>query len=382
MSPAPFARLAGLLLISAGVALLQVLHAQDPAKPDKPASGDKPAGPEKPESKPADAPSVGDQLVRQALEKLNKLGWISTDIRQELSVRGLRVAARGRYVFATGDRVAYQLETAVAGVTGSNRIVCDGRKVWRITQLGNQKSIQRYDQSPLRDFKPAEEGDELEKEVERRFHDDLLAMHGFSGVRAVLEDLRDRVLFALPEPTVLSLENGKQVNVHLLRGEWTAKTLEKLIPKGNSADATKKIVEAWENRQGFVNVPRKCRLYLGKAGATDLWPYRLEWLGPDRPGGEEELLAAIELSDPQLADAPPADADQFFEVKLTPEEVKQIQTVPFSEFIKSSRDSLVTMKREQERAKEGARTLDPTKLDSPMKPRELVPPGKALPGRP
>ncbi len=381
MSPAPFARLAGLFLLGASLVFLQVGNAQDAAKPGRPASGGKPAAEEKPEAKPADAPSLGDELVRQALEKLNKLGWISTDIRQELAVRGLRVEARGRYVFATGDRVAYQLETAVAGATGSNRIVCDGRKIWRITRFGGQKSIQRYDQSPLRDFKLAEQGDELEKEVERQFRDHLLAMHGFTGVRAVLQDLRDRVRFALPEPTVLTLASGKQVSVHLLRGEWTAKTMEKLIPKGNSADASKQIVEAWESRQGFVNVPRRCRLYLGKADGTDLWPYRLEWLGPTRPGGEEEVLTAIELGDPQLAPAPPADADRFFEVKLTPEEEKEIQTVQFSELVKTSRDALVKMRQDQESAK-AARPLDPTKLDSPMKPRELVPPGKPLPGRP
>jgi hypothetical protein len=54
-------------------------------------------------------------------------------------------------------------------------------------------------------------------------------------------------------------------------------------------------------------VPRVCRLYLGTARPH--WPYRLEWLGPASPGGEDSLLIQIEFLNPHCrlaGEQPPA----------------------------------------------------------------------------
>ncbi len=383
MSPARFARFAGLLLLGAGAALAPITHAQGPVKPAKPANEGKPASQEKPETKPA-APALlpGDEFVQRALENLNKLGWIATDIRQEIVVRGLKVVGRGRYVYAAGDRVFYELETTVAGSKGSTRLICDGITVWRFAQVGARKTIQRYEQTPLREFKPADDADENEKEVDKLMREEIMARHGFAGVRAVLDDLRQRMRFTVLEPGVLSGENGKTVSVFVLQGEWTPQTLERLIPKSGDAAMHKTIVEAWEKRgPEFVNVPRTCRLYLGKAGAIDLWPYRVEWLGPTKPQGEDEVLTAVDLRNPDLAATPPADADKTFAVKLTPEEEKLVARVPVKEVLETERKAaLARMQQDRERSRL-MRTLDPTKLDAPGKPRELLPPTKTVPGK-
>jgi hypothetical protein len=382
MSPLRRASLAAFFCMAAlAVGFHLRLQAQAPEKADKPDKEAKPAAADKPADLPA---SPGDELVKQALEKLNKLGWLAADIRQEVRLRALTIHANGRYVYATGDRVFYELQTEVAGGKGRFRLICDGKTIWRIMESGAYKAVERFDQAELRDelkklLQSAEEGNEVEKEVDRQLREEIVAQHGFAGVRAVLDDLHRRMRFKLLEPTDLPGE-GKPINVYLLQGEWTPQALESMVPKGNEPGTNKSYRELWEKRESFLNLPRQCRLYLGKANGSDVWPYRVEWLGPLTPGGADEIICALELREPVLSAEPPPDADKIFEIKLTPEEEKLVVKLELAERIKAARNALVMRRQAEQRLRGGGRTLDPMDFGSSRKP-ELLPPGKPI-GKP
>jgi hypothetical protein len=182
--------------------------------------------------------------------------------------------------------------------------------------------------------------------------------HGDRGILPVLEDLKAKLVFTKVEEGALLTDSGARLPVVILEGEWNKDVRGLLIPPkpqpqrgpdGKELPSASKPVdpaEAYDQRKSHVYIARRARLYLDNEA---LLPVRLDWLGPKRPEGPEELLARFEW----LEFAPKAPEQIAAEFKLRPEEEKlPIKAVACKEWLKAHVDALV-QKQERERESRG-----------------------------
>jgi hypothetical protein len=321
---------------------------------------------------PAPAANPGEAILDRAVSNLRSLGWVETDFKQQMSTQGVRFEASGRYLIPPDGewKVLYQLDLRLGDVRTVHKIVSDGGTVWRIvrvqdltTQETVQNEVVRYPVDGLRtaldEVKRSDLGDQKTEQIWR----DVVGEHGFSGLQPLLRDLRDRLTFTRVEPAELPGVGP----VTLLEGEWNKATLDLIAPdrKVDSA-AGPSLREQWDKRQArYTYWPRKCRLFLGPVGgfwpwAAPLWPYRVEWLGPTKAGGADELLVALEFSRP----VPKTAAEAANELTVADEEKKLAKDYDPASFVK----------RRQERLAQAKRFEDELLKLKPFDPTPLVPP--------
>lgn len=332
-----------------------------------------------PATPPAPAPAaanpakaLAEGLLDQALDKLRSLPWMETRIRHEMNSIGVKVEVTGQMITAAGNKVYYEREVNVGGAKGSIKIVSNGRTSWHIQQLdAGQTAIETID---LAGFDEATAGSLAgvllalgaatghgpvgrhatwfagppggTDDIDWRVREELLSNMGFVGIQPALMDVRKRITFERVELTLLP---GKDpVPVYRLEGKWNKKTLDGILGNRPEMDLT----GLWEKRQVYPLRPRGCRLYLGREswwlGGEPLWPYRLEWVGPTRAGGEDEVLVAVEFQQPRFQ--PRADADRIFTFQAPLDEAVG-QTVKISKEIERRRERLKKLKELEEEAK-------------------------------
>jgi hypothetical protein len=101
-------------------------------------------------------------------------------------------------------------------------------------------------------------------------------------VRAVLENLRDEMRW--------------------VRKERVRRAGREFIKLTGVANPGKAGEPAASEATSPAGLPRQCRLYLDP---SNLWPYRVEWWGPDPPRGGGVLLLQMEFRDPVFRSEPP-----------------------------------------------------------------------------
>lgn len=284
-------------------------------------------------------PLPGDALLDQAIRNLRNLTWIDTVIWQQMNSQGVKLETTGRYVAAPKEgKVYYQLDVRIGGATGQSKLVSDGKTAWQLEQVGNKKTVHTYKASYLK----AVLQDTGEDDVGRQVREELSAQYGLAGVRPILQDLRKNMTFPRVQSTALTRPGKVPVPVYLLEGEWNQQTRELISPRAavDSKAAGKDKAELWD-----PFVPRKCRCYLAQdwwwPWASSLWPYRIEWHGPTKPQGPDELLLTLEFRDPVIQ--PPeaqAERDRIFAAGLSDEEKALAKDLNLDEVVKKRREFL------------------------------------------
>jgi hypothetical protein len=254
---------------------------------------DKPPGPSPPPL-PAQPPPVLDpttahpdpaanQLLDQALSRQTPT-WLEVGLWQQVTVQGFVSEVEGRYLSGPNRRFRLDLATRHGGTEGKLLILSDGQYLWQATRIGGQgwTGASKVDLSEVGDVIPGQ------------------ALTGYlhsqagGGPAALLAHLRKRLTWVRRE---MVMRQG--LLLAKLTGTWTQAALADLKPAnaagGNrpSLDASLRVAD--RVRDWPSGLPRQCRLYLD--GKT-LWPYRLEWWGPDPPQPGEALLMEMEWRQP------------------------------------------------------------------------------------
>jgi hypothetical protein len=254
------------------------------------------------------------------------LGAFDTDFTHQLLSKGVTFKSSGRLVHAPGRKVLFELHIQVADGTGHLRLISDGTTIYRVRQVGEDKSVttctlERLDKA-REDLK--DPGD-LDAAVAQELIEDLMAEHGFTGITTILRDARKRMSFQRHESTSLRLADGKSLPVYMVEGEWTKESLRAFLPPKGPEPNAKDPQKQWDEREEYAMVPRKCRIYLHRDGGwpwTDsLWPVRIEWIGPAKPRGSDVVITATDFTIPKRATPP----DSLFaltaqEAELKPQE--------------------------------------------------------------
>jgi hypothetical protein len=284
-----------------------------------------------PAEKPATPPAAprptrtpAEQLLDAAIAKTGSLSAFDATFSHTVLSRGTKVKTNGRFALAPGRKVLYEFHVQVADGTGMRKLLCDGQTIYRVLQVGDDRTVTKYDLESLDAARDSvKDGGDLDPAQAQEVLDDLASEHGFAGVSSLLRDFRKRLTFTQLESTVLTRADGKSWPVYVLEGEWSKETMKLIAPPKQSTDPNAKDPEKlWKDRgPEFLMVPRKCRVYLSRDGAwpwTDtLWPLRIEWWGQATLGSAaDEVLVTIDYSFPSRQPPP----DTLFQ--LTEEEKK------------------------------------------------------------
>jgi hypothetical protein len=342
-------------------------------------------------------PLDGNFLVQRAAERLGQRDWIDTQLGLEGSVQGIKWNVKGRYVAAPKQwQSSYQLEFEGGGARGKSRLICDGDTVLRVEQIGSAEPSRRRYRLPDLVKKPVSGDQESDRAVQQEILEEIHSGHGFLGPQLVLRDLAKRLRFFKVELTTLPASpasGDKPVPVYRLTGEWNRATLEEIIrdwgkTRYNLSKVTldEKIprseqipssfweqtpAQLWTDGKIEIHRPRLCRLYLARGDETawspfplllpppslsmappildagplaltqralqsSLWPCRIEWLGPTKSGGPNELLLAVDFRPgPDRAPAP-EEVRKIF--ALPDEELRTARELDLMELIERRRE--------------------------------------------
>jgi hypothetical protein len=285
-----------------------------------------PAGPE---NKPQPL-SPAQTLLQTALTKLKQLQPLEVRFRftsyfanaNPLHQHGMCLTASDKDL----KKVRYELHTTQGDLTCSSHVVSDGSRCWRWVNLDGKRNgltFQKLDiDLALRDTAPVQRNDEINLRLRQELIQDL----GGEGMLTPFQDLADRMDF---EPTidegVITVPERGTVNVHVLRGVWNRKVMDKVAPAKSDKAAKDAPDEAalWAKRTTWAHYPRRCTVYLDKASGL---PVRIEWFGPLLRDGEETLLLSQDY--PVIRMAPSAEAEPKF--VPTPEELKTVEFKTFT----------------------------------------------------
>jgi hypothetical protein len=312
---------------------------------------------------PATAPTPvkrtpAEELLDRCLDNLAKLRWMETTFKHTVNGKGIPYQAEGRHIVAFPEKkVCYESRVRLGNATGLMRIQCDGETIWRTVHNGELKNHTTYSLKDLQDAREKIDRNNLGPEKSAQLLRDDDSEHGFLGIQPALLELKEKVTF--PKLGSGMLPSGKPV--HVLEGEWTKAYLDKLAPQKKEGVSGVDRREAWTKRQGFLRVPRTCKLYLGP---DNLWPYRIEWYGPLAQEGKDELLTSIEFSEPVL-DKPSAGIDPEKIFRPSEAEQKAAQIMDASLFIKTRENNLIQLQRQEDQASGSKSLLEPT---TPKKP--------------
>lgn len=312
------------------------------------------------EAKPeAPKPTPAEELLAKAFDRLKDLKWMETDFKQQVFLMGGKWEAKGTYIIAPAEnRIAYDVTVHVGGVPGTTKIRCDGQTLWHWQQIGKEKVVFSYPLEKLREASKNLDRNELEPDKVEQLIRDSEAEHGFLGIQPQLEELKQWMTFPKLESTSL---NNKPV--YLLQGEWSKAFLDKMAPRPEGeAGKQANLRELYEKRQyPFLNQPRSARVYLGR---ENLWPYRIEWLGPIKNGGSDELLTVLDFSEPVLAPKPGTEMSTLFSL---PEAEKKLA---------KETDPAAALKARQQALAHQQKLAEEMSKQKPLDPSRISPSGK------
>lgn len=268
-----------------------------------------PAKPLPPAPPPPTADPAAERVLTQAIEQLDpsKLGWFETRLQQQMYAQGLSFKTEGRYLCGPDHHLHLELTVHLGGTDGLLQIISDGSTVWEEVHLGKgERFVSKWN---LKKVQETLNNPGTRPQIGEQFY----RSRSFAGLVPLLQNVRDQMTFIKQEEA-----EWQKHKVLKLTGVWSAAVSKNLIPPGN----------AWPPL-----LPRTCRLYLGKDSPH--WPYRLEWLGPISPRGEDSLLMQMEFLNPQFTAAsakPPARYDRLF--TFDPGKTKVLdRTQQVSEFV-------------------------------------------------
>jgi hypothetical protein len=214
---------------------------------------------------PTTADLAAVSLLDQALAGLDPVQhpFLETNVWQHVSLPDLDYSSEGRYVVGTEQRYRMEIHTRVGGREGALVQVCDGSSLWQGTRTENGPWLE------VRRIQLAKtnSGVNMPTDLEARGF-------AFSGVRPLLSNLRQQLLWVRQEKTLL-----QDADCILLTGVWPAAQSAALAP----AD------QPWPE-----DLPKQCRLWLD---SRTLWPRRVEWIGA---GNATQPLVEMELRAPRF----------------------------------------------------------------------------------
>jgi hypothetical protein len=251
-------------LTATAVLLTGALGQQAPPATQSPAS----AAPA-PKADPA-----AERTVQQALDELDpkKLGWLETQLQQQVYATGFSFKADGRYLSGPDHRLRLELTVHVGETDGVLHIISDGSTVWEEVYVGKgEHFISKWDLKRIQE-KLTNPG--TLPQVAEQFY----RSRSFAGVLPLLQNVYDQMTFLKQEEA-----EWQKHKVLKLTAVWSPDVRKKWTPQGGS----------WPPL-----LPRSLKLYLGKDAPH--WPYRLEWYGPNAPRGEDTLLMQMEFLHPQF----------------------------------------------------------------------------------
>lgn len=293
----------------------------------------------------------------RCLKKVGELPSYGLNFRQLAATPGLPTTNEGRLVFTPQRRIRYQLDSKHADTQARLTIICDGKTLWHLVDAGPTKEYTTYRlddlEEELKRLATGQSDLDLSKVEELRKQLDL--EHGFRGILPVLEDLKAKLTFTGIEPGTLMPDGGPPRPVVILDGEWNKEVRALIVPpkadpqkgpdgkENPSAAPPVDPMVAFDKRQNQPYVPRRAKLFIDKESSL---PMRLEWWGPKKPGGPDELLSQFDW-----IWHPPMPAEQLAtQFALTPEESKlSIKSLSSKEWLRYRVESMV---RQQQREKE------------------------------
>lgn len=235
-----------------------------------------------PPTLPLRADDAAVQALGRVLEMLSsdRLRWVQTQLWQRVDVPPLTFQAEGIYQAGPEHRLRLDLKVRSGDTSSHLLMVSDGRTLWQARQLaGGPATVTRM---------------ELRKVLEAIERPDAAAMRAsfyqdqfFAGPAPLLRSLQEQVTFTRMDRT-----RWHERDVLLLSGARS----------NNGAGAYPR------------HLPRQCRLFLD---AQSLWPYRIEWWGPETKDAGDVLLSQMEFRDP-VFNQPAADSQFAFQPGRVP----------------------------------------------------------------
>jgi hypothetical protein len=213
------------------------------------------------------------RLLTRAVERLKpeRMPWVEAAIWQQMDCADLSYQASGRYLAGPDNRMRLDLTVRLGQSQGEMHVVSDGTTLTQSSQVGGgQRTVKRTNicqgvpaGGDAGALSPAGDGP--------------MGQPCFAGLAPLLQGLRSRMQVTGQE--ALTWNNREVIRLTLY---WSPAAAQGLAPAG----------KPWP-----AYLPRKCLLYLD---AASLWPYRLEWWGPNHLQGRDQLVFQMEFRDPVL----------------------------------------------------------------------------------
>jgi hypothetical protein len=277
----PLPILTALALLLTGAVAQQAPKSSQPA-PTAPATGQgqAPSAAARPSTPPPPEPKA-DPKATETLKKAQKeldpsrLGWVDTELWQQMNSAGMSFEATGHYKSGPGHRLRLDLKIHLGGAQGESLLVSDGSWIWRSTRVADaQPNVEKWN---LKKIEEVLKSPGMAPQISNEFY----RSRTFQGLVPLLETLSQQMVFTQQEST-----RWEGHDVFKLTGEWSGEIRKGLTPPPQAN-------LAW---QPFT--PRRCRLYLDQK--APYWLYRVEWLGPTVPSGDDQVLMQMEFREPHI----------------------------------------------------------------------------------
>src|SRR5437588_4366666 len=266
-------------LLTISALLLSGALAQQSPPPNKPAA---PTG-----SAAKTAPSASTPLPKpdpnaiaaltKAIEarESEKLGYVDTNLWEQVDIIGLSFQASGAYLSGPKDRLRLEIKVRLGNTDSRLLVVSDGKWVWNEVQLAKDKPmVHKYSLEEV--YKNLNVPN-----VMPTFAEEFYRGQSFRGVEPLLQSLSKQMTF-----TKFEHATWKGKEVYKLTASWTP-------------DMSKAMAQPGQPWPAFT--PRTCYLFLGRDKSNPpYWPYRLEWWGPPGSASEDKILMQMEFRDPQF----------------------------------------------------------------------------------
>jgi len=206
---------------------------------------------------------AGELMLAQATDRLERYSSVSTKIRQQAELFGMKMIGTGIYLQGPAGSHCMRLEMKlqVENEVTSLQQVCDGTNLWILRRLGQAATLGRVEVAPVLD-------------TQRRWSAEVgqgtataqtgPAGIGVGGLPRVLRSLNHSFQFADPIATKLVT-----LPVYEIRGVWRPDALKRMLPEKaiapNGMADLSKLPES---------VPDEVIVLLGR---DDLFPYRIEY---------------------------------------------------------------------------------------------------------
>ncbi|MBV9124943.1 MAG: hypothetical protein JO112_16435 [Planctomycetes bacterium] len=257
-----------------------VLPAPAPAQPPPPKTAPPPKV--QPPQNNADAAKVFDD----ALHKLEQIqtGWVAADVRQQGTLQGLSFQAEGKYLSGPDHRMHLDLQVRLADMSGRLVDICDGATMWETMQFGSGEPVvtRKVDMKRVLATLDA-------PGINSQVRTEYFLEEPFTGLVPLFQSIRRQMVFTRREEHVA----WKGHDTTRLTAVWSPPATKDLPPN---------------DPEQFVPWPRGCRLYLD---SVTLWPYRLEWWGPEAGHPADTVLLQMDFLNPTIYPKQDAAPSQF-----------------------------------------------------------------------